>query len=44
MKTYPSLNKAPRRDDVWDNGGIVPSILNLGTWCGWMVSFMFRLL
>jgi hypothetical protein len=29
MKTYPVLNKAPRHEDVWGNGGIAPLLLDL---------------
>jgi len=31
MKTYSLLNEAPRREDVWGNGGIAARILTVGT-------------
>jgi len=30
MKTYPLLNKAPRHEDVWVNGGIALRFINFG--------------
>jgi len=31
-KVVPVLNLASYREDVWENGGIAPCILNLGRW------------
>jgi hypothetical protein len=31
MKTYPQLNEAPHREDIWMSGGITPHVLNPDT-------------
>ena len=38
----PALDYAPRNEDVWGNGCIIPHILNLGTRRRSVVSFIPR--